>query len=488
VRVTVDNEALTSEICFDTNIATIGVIKYGTESYTDSSDVEKTYRVKNHCITLDNLASAMGYIFKIEAVSYAGKRGSYEGTFVTEGGVPPVIAEPKECIVVNSTSFTDDHRAVLDYETSGPALCQVSYGSLGNEYSDILPKDSEELIKHRSYLDLIKIEPYSDLMYRILCEVKDGDKVNSCEAMDVISWNKIKTYYPEEGYRNWQWNELVGRIGEGLPFVGISFLGFMMLANLFAFPQFPLYGLFVLRRKNRGNPWGVVYDREKKVPVSFAVLRLYDTTGKLIEQSVSNLEGKYGFVVDQGDYRLEVVQSGYQSTIREVKVLEDETVISEDIGLSRKTPTSMRINLKQQISVLTKYLVYLGFVISLVAWFISPEPLNLVILLLYIGQAIYLWSMRMKDFGVVKSGILKMKGAFVRVYDIEQGRQIEVGMSDSKGRYQIPVKPGRYLVGAYTPGYELAEQPTLITRNGQKFLEIRVAGDKVKEEIELRQV
>jgi len=94
----------------------------------------------------------------------------------------------------------------------------------------------------------------------------------------------------------------------------------------------------------------------------------------------------------------------------------------------------------------------------------------------------------MKDFGVVKSGILKMKGVFVRVYDIEEGRQIEVGMSDSKGRYQIPVKPGRYLLGAYTPGYELAEQPTLITKNGQKFLEIKVAGDKVREEIELKQV
>lgn len=476
VRVTVDNEALTSEVCFDTNISTIGVIKYGTESYTDSSEVEKTYRVRNHCITLDNLASPMGYIFKIEAVSYAGKRGSYEGTFTTEGGVPPVIVEPKECIVINSTSFTDDHRAVLDYETSGPALCQVSYGSLGNDFSEILPKDNEELIKHRDYMDLIEIEPYTDLMYRILCEVKDGDKVNNCEAMDVISWNKIKTYYPEEGYRSWQSAELVGRIGEGLPFIGISFLGILLVANLFAFPQLPLYGLFILKRRKKGSPWGIVYDKEKKIPVSFAVLRLYDTAGKLIEQSVSSLDGKYGFIVDKANYRLEIAHSEYSSTMKDINIQNDGDILSENIPLTRKASVLVSLtSLKNNIASLNRYLIFIGLALSIIAFMIRPELLNAVILLLYLIQFVYLMRSNNRYFGSVfsESEIKGIQGAFVRLFDVNQGRQLEVAMTDKKGRYRLLADPGQYLLKVDLDGFRMADQNGLVNKFGENFIELR---------------
>jgi hypothetical protein len=96
--------------------------------------------------------------------------------------------------------------------------------------------------------------------------------------------------------------------------------------------------------------------------------------------------------------------------------------------------------------------------------------------------------MRGRDFGVVSSGVRRIKGAFVRVYDVLEGRQIEVGMSDSKGRYQLPVKPGKYLLGAYAQGFDLAEQPSLISKGGMKFIEVYIKGNKVKEDIELKQI
>ena len=67
-----------------------------------------------------------------------------------------------------------------------------------------------------------------------------------------------------------------------------------------------LFGLF----RKKKNPWGVVYDAQTKQPLDPVILTLTDASGK-IYQSISDIYGRYEFIVDPGEYTLSAVKTNY---------------------------------------------------------------------------------------------------------------------------------------------------------------------------------
>ena len=67
-----------------------------------------------------------------------------------------------------------------------------------------------------------------------------------------------------------------------------------------------LFGLF--RRKK--NPWGIVYDSQTKQPLDPVILTLTDPSGK-IYQTISDIYGRYEFIVDPGEYTLSAIKTNY---------------------------------------------------------------------------------------------------------------------------------------------------------------------------------
>ncbi|MFC1775652.1 hypothetical protein ACFLY0_02275 [Patescibacteria group bacterium] len=69
-----------------------------------------------------------------------------------------------------------------------------------------------------------------------------------------------------------------------------------------------LSGLF---RRRKQAPWGVVYDSETKQPLDPAYVVLKDMNGDVIDESITDMDGRYGFVVKPGNYLIDVNKTNY---------------------------------------------------------------------------------------------------------------------------------------------------------------------------------
>ncbi|MFC1721178.1 carboxypeptidase-like regulatory domain-containing protein, partial [Patescibacteria group bacterium] len=67
-------------------------------------------------------------------------------------------------------------------------------------------------------------------------------------------------------------------------------------------------GLFRRRRK---APWGIVYDSETKQPLDPAYVVLKNAKGDIVGESITDMDGRYGFIAPPGQYSIEVSRTNY---------------------------------------------------------------------------------------------------------------------------------------------------------------------------------
>ncbi len=72
------------------------------------------------------------------------------------------------------------------------------------------------------------------------------------------------------------------------------------------------YTYFVTPLYKRSFPWGTVYDSVTKEPIDPAQVRLLDAQGREISTAITDLDGRYGFLVAPGTYRVVVEKTNYQ--------------------------------------------------------------------------------------------------------------------------------------------------------------------------------
>jgi photosystem II stability/assembly factor-like uncharacterized protein len=93
-------------------------------------------------------------------------------------------------------------------------------------------------------------------------------------------------------------------LGLFLFFFAVSQIPFS-LTNLWdlilnAFDFLPL----LVSSQKRSFPWGTVYDSVTKEPLDPAYVQLFDASGKEITSAITDLDGRYGFLIDTGAYRI----------------------------------------------------------------------------------------------------------------------------------------------------------------------------------------
>lgn len=98
-----------------------------------------------------------------------------------------------------------------------------------------------------------------------------------------------------------------------------------------------LYAFPWIGSRRRKSTWGVIYDEKTKDPLPFAMIRIYDEVGKIQKQLVTGFDGKYGFLVNKGNYILEVKHSHYNFEKFEITIYENEGIAAKNIGLIKKT-------------------------------------------------------------------------------------------------------------------------------------------------------
>jgi len=270
-----------------------------------------------------------------------------------------------------------------------------------------------------------------------------------------------------------------GVVGGGIAATGALAMSGVVMADL-AFLPFKLWALLlsVLGLKKRNRPWGTVYDSVTKQPIDPAYVTLKNLETNEETTSITDLDGRYGFLVPPGAYTLSAHKTNYDfPSKKSVGKIEDVlytnlylggeiivpvtgVVISKNIPLDpikfdwnefvKGQKKLMKFYSKREkvIRILTDWFFRIGFIVSLISLFLVAAPYNYVIFGLYIILVL------LRKFGIKQkaSGSLTDKEgnplsfAIVRVYDAELKVQITNKVANQIGKYYCLVNKGKYYV------------------------------------------
>ncbi len=237
-----------------------------------------------------------------------------------------------------------------------------------------------------------------------------------------------------------------------------------------------LLALFGIKRKNL--PWGTVYDSVTKQPLDPAYVVLQDLAGNEVSTCITDLDGRYGFLVPPGKYKMianktnysfpskklfgrsqdELYQELYFSEEFEVK---EGEVISKNIPLdpikfdwnefAKKEKKLMRFFSKRDIWVarISDILFALGFIITVIALSVTPNTYNIIVFIFYVVMFLFKRTiLKPRPFGNVKRSTTDdpLSFAIIRVFFAGSEREIIHKVTDKTGKYYCLIPNGSYYV------------------------------------------
>lgn len=270
-----------------------------------------------------------------------------------------------------------------------------------------------------------------------------------------------------------------GVVGGGIAATSIFAMNGTAIADLLFLP-FKLWGLLLsalgLKKKNR--PWGTVYDSVTKQPIDPAYVTLNRVRSKEESTSITDLDGRYGFLVSPGKYTITAHKTNY--TFPSIKmagktedIMYDNLYFGEQIDahvagavISKNIPLDpikfdwnefvkgekklMKFYSKREkiVRITTNWIFRIGFIISIASLFLVTAPYNLMIFGMYIILSV------LRKFGTKQKalGSLTEKNgdplsyAIFRVFDAELNVEITNKVADKIGRYYCLVNKGRYYI------------------------------------------
>ena len=259
-------------------------------------------------------------------------------------------------------------------------------------------------------------------------------------------------------------------------------------APLFSFSFFEifllplrLFGLLMtaLGFRKKVLPWGVVYDSITKRPLDPAYVVLKNLQGQTVSSAITDLDGRYGFLVEPGTYQMQALKTNYKFPSQklagkthdelhadlyfgeniEIKTLGE--VIIKNIPLdplkfdwnefAKKNKNLMKFYSKWDI-VLRKvydYFFVIGFIVAVIAYVFAPYPYNAVIIILYVlSLLLRIFGLKPRTYGYITDKTTGMPLSFAIVRVMMPGSNIEVSSksADKYGKYYCLVPPGKYYV------------------------------------------
>lgn len=256
-------------------------------------------------------------------------------------------------------------------------------------------------------------------------------------------------------------------IGSGLQGLGLSILRLISL----------LLSALGIRKKAR--PWGAVYDSATKQPLDPAYVSLLDEEGKEVTGAISDIDGRYGFLVKPGKYRMTVAKTNYIFPSKRLagqtqdelynhlyfgewlEIEEEGEVIIKNIPMD---PEKFDWNefAKRDMKVMSYYrkrdlfiartvqvLFIIGLIFSFFTFLYFPHPYNFIVFLFYnLMMILSLLGLRRRHSGVVVDGQSKEPLSFcvIRIISPESGNEVGHAVTDSTGRYYKLIANGNYKI------------------------------------------
>ncbi|MBD3363060.1 hypothetical protein GF362_05045 [Candidatus Dojkabacteria bacterium] len=231
---------------------------------------------------------------------------------------------------------------------------------------------------------------------------------------------------------------------------------------------------FLLGRKHK-KPWGIVLDASNDKPVPYAICRLFNAeTLAVVDQTLTDSSGQFGFAITHGKYRLEISKSGYEKFKKKFTIEKDSDAYIEDIKLlpmDLKARLSIqRNNLKNILKLFFKffqkilpYIFVFGLCISIISLINGFNLTNLIITIIYIfilGFYIYTsFDFRTKYSAIIDSSTsLRLPNALIKIFNPENGTLIDTKLTNNSGYFDFWGKPGTYYLTVSLRGYRFPSE------------------------------
>ncbi len=230
-----------------------------------------------------------------------------------------------------------------------------------------------------------------------------------------------------------------------------------------------------LKKKNR--PWGVVYDSVTKQPLDPAYVTLVDSSGNEVSSTITDLDGRYGFLVSKGVYTIKAGKTNYEFPSKKlagkekdelyndlyfgetINVEADEDVVSKNIPMDpinfdwnefakkERKLTVFYSRFDKVIAIISNVLFNFGFALATLALIGSPKLYNIVIFCLYIFFLILReTALRPRPEGRVVLNDTPLAFAIIRVFQSETGVEATHKITTKEGKFYCLVAKGKYFV------------------------------------------
>ena len=276
----------------------------------------------------------------------------------------------------------------------------------------------------------------------------------------------------------------------GVTAINLLALAAPAIASAFAQPRLFYYALAWFWKRKSKLPWGIISDKFSHSPVAFARITLVKD-GKRIDSQTTDLQGKYGFMADKGEYQIFITHPDYTDFSKEISVKYDGQTLAQDFELNSKAQQDFGSSLtwvfyqarkfiKQNLFILNTIIFSTGFVYTVFAVANSLTVFNYIILSLYLLQIVLImvfYFTASKKWGQVLdvSTGEAIPGAIVRLLNNE--RQLDVAITDLQGRYNFILEPGEYYLKVSAPGYMFPTDDTpnvVVNQAGEKLMSFSV--------------
>jgi hypothetical protein len=285
-----------------------------------------------------------------------------------------------------------------------------------------------------------------------------------------------------------------GTVLENISVNTITTAGSMLVLLLSLIPIFNILSIgalgfraigFIFGKRN-SNPWGLVIDAHSGKPIAFAICELYVEGAQYkLTQTVSDLDGRYGFIVPAGNYRLEIKQSGYVHYKKDIRIsAEQESIINDahlipvnlvDTHIKKGIDLNLIPRIKFLLNNASKYLFAFGLVFSIFALVILQNTVNILIFVFYLLTFIAWIIMKIlnnkKRYGqVINSGNkLRIPFAQVKIFDPKTWKLIDSQITNYNGLFDFYGKPGKYAILVAARGYRFPSSENTYKIINDKF-------------------
>jgi len=260
-----------------------------------------------------------------------------------------------------------------------------------------------------------------------------------------------------------------------------SFLGGVASFSEILLTIFRLWSvvLSAIGLRRRREPWGTVYDSVTKQPLDPVYVTLEDQKGKEIASSITDLDGRYGFLAPPGIYRILVKKTNYIAPSlklhgkskdeiydnlyfgEDIKLDQDKGAIAKNIPMdpqgfdwnefAKRDQKVMNFHSPRSkiFAQISNAFFYFGVILVLVLLFIKPDIYNIAILSIYLILFILRKiNFKHKSFGTIfedRTGN-PLPFAVIRIFKKGDEKERFHRVADQYGHYYCLLPKGEYQI------------------------------------------